>query len=335
MAPATQRSLAEPGPAPTSPPPPSVTATPASPPAFVLFATLATAAAAMLLAWLAWGYYVHTPWTRDGTVRAYTAQVAPEVSGRVTAVPVADNQVVRKGDLLFRIDDQDYTIAVQQAEAALARATAQLRNSAAEASRRNRLDDLAVSNEERETYQSNADVAQAAYQGAEADLAKARLNLARTEVRSPVNGYVTNLLLQGGTYATAGQAAMTLVDADSFWVTAYFEETQLRRIRLGDPAALTLLGYSDTTISGRVESLGRGITDSNAASGVAGLPSVNPVFTWVRLAQRIPVRIQVDRWPEGVAVAAGMTATVHVRPDPTAPGVEGPVGEQRRQSSRG
>lgn len=320
MAAATQRSLAEPCPTPASLPAPPVVAAPASPPAFVLFATLATAAAAMLLAWLAWGYYVHTPWTRDGIVRAYTAQVAAEVSGRVTTVPVADNQVVRKGDLLFRIDDRDYTIAVQQAEAALARATAQLRNSVAEAGRRNKLDDLAVSNEERETYQSNADIAQAAYQGAVADLAKARLNLARTDVRAPVNGSVTNLLLQPGTYATAGQAAMTLVDADSFWVTAYFEETQLRRVRVGDPAAITLLGFSDTTIPGRVASLGRGITDPNAAPGVAGLPTVNPVFTWVRLAQRIPVRIHVDRWPEGVAVAAGMTATVHVRPEPTAPG---------------
>ena len=285
---------------------------PATPSVFGLFGTAATIAVCGLLAWLAWSYYVYTPWTRDGTVRAYTAQVAPEVSGRVTAVLVTDNQAVRKGDVLFRIDDRDYRIAVEQAQAALARADAQLRNSAAQAARRNKLNDLAISIEERETYQANADAAQAAYKGAVADLDKAKLALERTEVRSPVNGYVTNLLLQAGTFATAGQAAMTLVDTDSFWVTAYFEETQIRRIRVGDPASIVLMGYPKVRIAGRVESVGRGITDPNAAPGVAGLPIVNPVFTWVRLAQRIPVRISVADWPSGIEVSAGMTATVHV-----------------------
>ena len=287
---------------------------PATPSVFGIVGTAATLAVCGLLGWLAWSYYVYTPWTRDGTVRAYTAQVAPEVSGRVTAVLVVDNQAVRKGDVLFRLDDRDYRIAVDQAQAALVRAQAQMRNSLAQAARRNKLNDLAVSAEERETYQANADAAQGAYQGAIADLNKAKLALQRTEVRSPVNGYVTNLLLQAGTFATAGQAALTLVDTDSFWVTGYFEETQIGRIRVGDPASLVLMGYPNITIAGEVQSLGRGITDPNAAPGVAGLPAVNPVFTWVRLAQRMPVRISVAQWPGTIEVSAGMTATVHVNP---------------------
>ncbi|GJE02562.1 efflux RND transporter periplasmic adaptor subunit [Methylobacterium isbiliense] len=300
--------------------PPATGPAPVAPSAFNLAAVAMAVAGAALLAWLAWIYYVDTPWTRDASVRVYTAQVAPEVSGRVTAVPVADNQAVRKGDLLFRIDDRDYRIAVQRAQAARDRAEAQRANTRAEADRREKLSDLAVSAEVRQTYESNAQAAQAAYEGAMADLAAATLNLERTEIRSPVNGYVTNLLLQAGTYATAGQAAMTLVDSDSYWVAGYFEETQLRRIRLNDPAEIRLMGYPDRPLAGRVESIARGIQDPNASPGVAGLPSVNPVFTWVRLAQRIPVRIRIEQLPDEVHLAAGMTATVHVRPDgPAAP----------------
>ena len=295
-------------------PPPAAPAAPRSPSIFGLFGTAATLVVSGVLAWFAWSYYVYTPWTRDGTVRAYTAEVAPEVSGRVTSVLVADNQDVHKGDVLFRIDDRDYQIAVADAEAEVAKAQAQLKNSDAQAARRAKLDDLAVTVEEKETYQASADEAKAAYDGAVADLNKAQLNLERTEVHSPVNGYVTNLLLQAGTYATNGQAAMTLVDADSFWVTGYFEETQLARVRVGDSVSINLMGFPDTTIDGRVDSLGRGITDPNAAPSVAGLPSVNPVFTWVRLAQRIPVHIAVSQWPAGVPVAAGMTASVQVLP---------------------
>jgi multidrug resistance efflux pump len=286
---------------------------PVAPSAFGLFAVMAVFALSALLAWAAWSYYFDTPWTRDGTVRVYTAQVAPEVSGRVTEVLVADNQAITKGDILFRVDDRDYRIAVQRAEAALRQAKAQALNSRAEADRRNKLSDLAVSAEERQTYQSNAEAAAANTEAAAAGLDNARINLERTTVRSPVNGYVSNLLLQGGTYATAGQAAMTLVDSDSYWVAGYFEETQLPAIRVGDPARIVLMGYSDRVIDGRVESLARGIMDPNATPGVAGLPSVNPVFTWVRLAQRIPVRIRIERLPDGVHLAAGMTATIDIR----------------------
>lgn len=291
-----------------------------APPAFTLAAAGMVVTGAGLLAWLAWDYYVDTPWTRDGTVRAYTAQVAPEVSGRVTAVAVSDDQAVQRGDVLFRIDDQDYRIAVRRAQAALDRAKAALTDSRAEAERRERLSDLAVSAEVRQTYESQAAAALAAYEGAQADLDKANLDLERTTVRSPVNGFVTNRLLQAGTYAVSGTAAMTLIDSDTYWVAGYFEETQLRRIRIGDGATVALMGFPDLPLAGRVEGIGRGITDPNAAPGVAGLPAVNPVFTWVRLAQRIPVRIRIAAVPGSLHLAAGMTATVRVRPATPSPG---------------
>ncbi len=280
---------------------------------FGLFAIASVVAITVALAWAAWGYYFDTPWTRDGTVRVYTAQVAAEVSGRVTEVLVSDNQRVRKGDVLFRIDDRDYRIAVKRAEAAVAQARAQAANSRAEADRRNQLSDLAVSPEVRQTYESNADAAAAAVEAAAANLENARVNLDRVAVLSPVNGFVSNLLLQAGTYATAGQPAMTLINSDSYWVAGYFEETQIRTIRVGDPARIVLMGYSDQVLDGRVDSLARGIMDPNAAPGVAGLPNVNPVFTWVRLAQRIPIRITFSRsLPDNVHLAAGMTATIQI-----------------------
>jgi multidrug resistance efflux pump len=288
----------------------------AAPSVFGLFAICVVLAGSVALAWLAWRYYFETPWTRDGNVRVYTAQVAPQVSGQVTAVLASDNQRVTKGDVLFRIDDRDYVIAVKRAEAALARAKAQWVNSQAEAERREQLSNAAVSTEVVQTYESNAEVAKSAYDLAVVDLENAKLNLSRVEVVSPVNGFVTNLLLQAGTYANIGQAAMTLIDSDSYWVAGYFEETQLRRIQVGDSASVTLMGFPDRPLQGHVQSLAHGIMDPNAAPGVAGLPSVNPVFTWVRLAQRIPVRIAIDRLPEGVHLAAGMTATVHVLAPP-------------------
>jgi multidrug resistance efflux pump len=140
---------------------------------------------------------------------------------------------------------------------------------------------------------------------------QAKVNLDRTKIRSPVNGWVTNLLAQLGDYANVGQNKMTVVDADSFWVDAYFTETALGSIREGDPAKLKLMGYRDT-VRGHVDSIARGINVLNAHAGPQGLATVNPIFTWVRLAQRIPVRIHIDHVPEGIVLAAGQTATVEI-----------------------
>ena len=145
-------------------------------------------------------------------------------------------------------------------------------------------------------------------------IAKAQLDLSRVVVRSPVNDYVTNLLAQLGDYATVGQRLISLVDAVSFWIDAYFEETSLGRILEGDPATVKLMGYSQL-IRGHVGGVA-GINIPNAQPDQAGLASVNPIFTWVRLAQRVPVRIHVDKVPDGVRLVAGMTATVQIDPRP-------------------
>jgi RND family efflux transporter MFP subunit len=261
-----------------------------------------------------WDAYMGSPWTRDGTVRAYVVTMAPEVAGRIVDLPVADNQFVHKGDLLMVIDPTDYAIAVDQAEAAVTQARADADNAAREARRRAQLTDLETSEEQKQTYASNAQAAAAVYQQAAAKLARARVDLQRTSIHSPVNGYVTNLLAQPGDYANVGQIKISVVDADSFWVAGYFEETNLRPIQEGDPANIKLMGYS-RVIHGHVASIARGINVANAQPDQAGLASVNPIFTWVRLAQRVPVRIHIDQVPNGVRLVQGMTATVEVHHD--------------------
>jgi RND family efflux transporter MFP subunit len=237
--------------------------------------------------------------------------MAPQVEGQIVKLPVADNQLVRKGDLLMVIDPTNYRIAVGLAEAALQQAQANAKNVEKEAQRRQELTNLSVTKETKQTYEAEAVEAQAQVQQAQANLDQARVNLERTEIGSPVNGYVTNLLAQLGDYANVGENEISLVDADSFWVDGYFEETNLDRIEVGDPARVKLMGYHQI-IRGHVGSIARGINVPNAQPNGEGLAQVNPIFTWVRLAQRIPVRIHIDHVPEGVVLSTGMTATVQI-----------------------
>jgi len=261
-----------------------------------------------------WRAYVDTPWTRDGTVRAYVVTMAPEVFGRIAELRVSDNQFVHKGDLLMVIDPTDYRIAVSRASAALRQAELDSENAMRLAERRESLAKVdAVAVEQAQTYGNAASVAQAQVEQARANLRQARTNLERTEIRSPVNGWVTNLLVQRDDFATVGQNEISLVDADSFWVDAYFEETQLASIRESDGAEVQLLGYKPL-VRGHVESVSRGIYVANAQQSQQGLAAVNPIFTWVRLAQRVPVRIHVDEVPREVKLVAGMTATVSILP---------------------
>jgi multidrug resistance efflux pump len=283
-----------------------------------LLITLAVIAVAVVLGRAMWDAYMGAPWTRDGTVRAYVVTMAPQVAGYIVKLPVADNQFVHKGDLLMVIDPTDFKIAVSLAEAAVTQAQANAQNAAREAKRRQELTSLAVTVEEKQTFESTALATQAQYQQAQANLDQARVNLERTQIRSPVNGYVTNLLAQLGDYAIVGQNLISLVDADSFWVDGYFEETNLEPIRVGDRASIKLMGYSDI-VRGHVDSIARGINVANAQPNGQGLATVNPIFTWVRLAQRIPVRIHIDQVPEGVVLAMGMTATVQIDPRPPKP----------------
>jgi multidrug resistance efflux pump len=273
--------------------------------------TLVTVAVAAAFGWAMWKAYMETPWTRDGVVRTYVVTMAPEVAGRIVELPVVDNQFVHKGDVLLVIDPTDYKIALKLAEAGVERAQATAQNAQTEAERRRKLTDLPVPKGEQQTYTGTAVAAQVQHRQAFATNIGAQVNLERTQIRAPVNGWVTNLLARIGDYATVGRSVVSVVDADSFWVDAYFEETQLASIREGDPAKIKLMGYNQI-IQGTVAGTARGITVSNARADEQGLATVNPIFTWVRLAQRVPVRIRIDYVPEGVRLVAGITATVQV-----------------------
>jgi multidrug resistance efflux pump len=260
-----------------------------------------------------WQAYAEAPWTRDGTVRAYVVTMAPEVSGRIVGLPVIDNQFVHKGDPLMVIDPTNYAIAVRLAEAAVQQAKSTMENDQREAERRRELPPVAVTVEQQQSYASRAIVAEAQYNQALANLDQARVNLYRCVIHSPVNGWVTNLLTQLGDYATEGQNVISITDADSFWLDGYFEETSLDRIHVGDPAEVKLMG-NPQILHGHVNSIARAINVANAQPNGQGVATVNPIFTWVRLAQRVPVRINIDRVPDGVLLVAGQTATVQIEP---------------------
>jgi RND family efflux transporter MFP subunit len=242
---------------------------------------------------------------------------APDVAGAVTDIRVKDNQSVKIGDTLFTVDPARYRLAVEQAEAVLAGARSVLEQRQEEQQRRERLSSASISEEALNQARTATLSAQASYDQADAALGVAKLNLARTDVRSPVNGYVTNLLVHRGDYATAGRPMVALVDSDSFYVAGYFEETKLRHIRIGDRVSIRLMAYS-APLTGHVESVARAITDRDNALGNDLIANVNPTFSWVRLAQRIPVRIAIDDIPKGITLSAGMTATVVVT-DPSDP----------------
>jgi multidrug resistance efflux pump len=264
-----------------------------------------------------WDHYMVAPWTRDGQVRVQVADIAPQVPGQIVKLLVQDNQFVHKGDLLYVIDQGDYKVALDLANADVASKAADLQVKKNENERRRKLTDLAASVEEKQIYEGSYSVAEAAYQTVLANLEQAQLNMQRTEVRSTVNGFVTNLLLRVGDYANKGSPNIAIVDSDSYWVNGYFEETKLGSFQLGDAAEVDLMGFKDK-LAGHVESITRGISSPNATVSTQGLPSVEAVYTWVRLAQRIPVRIRIDSVPPTITLAAGLTATVIVTPSTAA-----------------
>ena len=273
--------------------------------------TLAILAAGCAGAYEVWNYYLYSPWTRDGKVRADVVTVAPDVAGFVTDLRVRDNQFVHKGDILFIIDQDRYELALQTAQAAVAARKAELAMRQEDAARRAKITSLAVSAEEKENAQHQADAAAAAYQQAMADQATAALNLGRTVIRAPVNGFITNLTLVVGQYAAIGTKVMALIDSDSYRIEAYFEETRIPIIKPGVTAEIYLMS-GVPALHGHVESISKGITDQENATGPELLANVNPTFEWVRLAQRIPTRIHIDSVPEGVHISSGMTCTVVV-----------------------
>ncbi len=276
--------------------------------------TLCLAGLAILAGYWLWQHYMLSPWTRDARVRADVVTIAPDVSGWVVDLKVRDNQRVEAGQVLFHIDRERYQAAVDKARAVAETRRQQMRLREHEASRRSHLGPQAISAELKENAQIYADIARGEYREAMADVSVAELNLSRSEVRAPRAGQVTNLRLAQGNYVQAGQPVMALVDDASFYIQAYFEETKLPRIRLGAPVKVWLMGAGQA-LDGTVESISRGITDRNASPDAQLLANVEPTFNWVRLAQRIPVRIQLNRVPGDVLLSAGMTASVQVVSD--------------------
>jgi multidrug resistance efflux pump len=259
-----------------------------------------------------WAYYMDEPWTRDGHVRAEVVQIAPDVSGFVSEVLVKDNQTVRRGDVVFRIDRARFVLALQQADAALIGRRASLEQANADLKRYSALTPgFAVTQQRLDQVVSTQQQAQAAYDQAVADRALAQLNLERTEVRASVNGVISNMELLPGNYITTGKGVMALVDSDTLHVDGYFEETKLARIHVGDPVRVQLMG-STRVLRGRVDSIAAGIEDRDRGQGSSLLANVNPTFNWVRLAQRVPVRIALERTADASALVAGRTATVEV-----------------------
>jgi len=259
--------------------------------------------------WL-WIHYNVEPWTRDGRVRADVVEVSPDVNGLVTEVRVKDGQVVCAGEVLFVIDKARYELAERQAEAAVAADLASLEQARRE-NRRNQTLGTLVTTEQGEEGASKVAELSAQLRAAEVERDVARLNLQRTTVRATVNGIITNLELQPGDYASVGHEVLAVLDTDAIYVDGYFEETKLPLIRVGDRARVHLMGVN-TTLHGRVETVAAGIEDRERSASGDDLANVNPTFSWVRLAQRIPVRIKLDHVPASVRLIAGRTATVAI-----------------------
>lgn len=259
--------------------------------------------------------YLFQPWTRDGHVRAQVIKITPRVSGPIVELPINDNQAVIKGDLLFRIDPRTYELAVEQAEAKLQQALASELVKQDQADRGNELyrkDRGAISEQALVRKKNDLLVARANVQVARSNLEKAKLDLEFTEVRAPVDGYVTNLLLRYGSQTVANQPALALIDSNSFWVHGFFKETQVEYIRKDNKAVIKLMTYPDDPLEGVVESMGWGIAQQDGAPAADLLPSINPSFDWIRLAQRIPVRIRLTQIPDQVDLRVGTSASVFI-----------------------
>jgi len=273
--------------------------------------TLVVVVVAIAVAWQLWSYYMLEPWTRDGRVRADVVAVAADVSGLISDVFVHDNEKVSKGQQLFRIDQRRFQYALDQAKADVASRQPALDQAKRDLERAKSLTSVAITVQQVEQRQQAVDVDQAQLDAANAALEVARLNLERSTVVAPVNGIVTNFDLLPGRYVNAGAAVFALIDSDTFRVEGYFEETKLRRIRIGEDATVKLIGDA-RVLSGHVESIAYGIEDQNRSTSSDLLALVNPTFSWVRLAQRIPVRIKLDNVPPDLLLVAGRTATVSI-----------------------
>jgi multidrug resistance efflux pump len=260
--------------------------------------------------------YIQNPWTRDSQVRANIVGIAPRVSGPIVQVAVHDNQEVKKGDLLFEIDPTDFQAQLDLAAGQVQNAEANFKQQQQNLDRQTDLYKTRVNAlMDFQNAQDSFAAAQAQLVAAKANMKLAALNLSYTKVCSTVDGYVTNMNTSPGTYVTAGNQLMALVDTDSFWVAAYFKETQLPHIAVGQKAKLTFMGYPDQPFEGVVRSIGWGtyLQDGSDSAGSGLLPSISQTIDWVRLPQRFAVRIRVVGRPP-VPLRIGQTVYAAMMP---------------------
>jgi len=279
-----------------------------------------TLSGALFISALYFGYnkyqdYFANPWTRDGQVRAQVIQVASRVSGMVISISIVDNEFVKKGRLLFSLDTEPFEIIIAQTKANIKKEYANLRGKKIEFDRVKKIaakDKGAVSQKDLTRREIDYLKSLANIEALQEELKSAQLNLKYTNVYASVDGYVSNINFQVGSQAVANQAILALVDANSFWVFGYFRESMLENIHIGDRAKVILMAYKNSPIDAKVESIAWGIAHSDGNPGANLLPSIKPVFQWIRLAQRIPVRMKLEKLPEGVVLRFGLTASVKV-----------------------
>ena len=271
---------------------------------------------ASFVGWRLWVYYLEAPWTRDGKIRADFISVAPDVSGLVSEILVHENDPVKKGDILFRIDPERFRIAILRARARVLGATAAMDEAGRNARRyRQLMLNGDATREVTRNMEARFQESRSAYQEAMARLSLAILDQKRADVRARVNGRITNMSLEPGDYVHRGEGILSLVDTDSLHVEGYFEETKLSRIHIGDPVEIRVMG-DHRSMWGHVSGIAGGIRDRERHERPGSPPDVNPTFSWVRLAQRIPVRVHLDKIPEGLRLIAGRTVTVIDRKNP-------------------
>lgn len=255
--------------------------------------------------------YSTKPWTRDAQVRANVVGIAPRVAGPIIQIPIRDNQSVKTGDLLFEIDPATFQASLDNAAAKLQQAQASTTQAQQELGRQNDLYSKKVTDlRDLQNAQDLYLAAVANQAAAQAEVETAKLNLSYTKVFAPVDGYLTNVNTSVGTYVNAGEQLLALVDSSSFWVAAYFKETQLRNIVEGAAARVRLMGHESEPFEGVVVSVAWGIFLSDGST-VDLLPDVSQTIDWVRLPNRFPVRVHVTGTPP-IPLRIGQTASVAV-----------------------
>ncbi|KJG10769.1 HlyD family secretion protein [Photobacterium kishitanii] len=272
----------------------------------------------LAIAAIIWKYqqYLMNPWTRDAQVQAQVITIAPRVTGPIVALNISDNEKVTVGQSLFNIDSSTYKVALAQAKASLTQAKVSVSEASEQFNRSfamNRVDPGAVSKLKIISLQNNLSSAEAEEQQAQAKVDQAQLNVNFTQVKAPVSGYITNLKVQLGTQVVANKPVVALIDNKTFWIQAFFKETDVQHIHPGSHAVVTLMGYPNSPINGTVTSIGFGINPENPTYNDNLLQNVNPTFEWIRLAQRLPVRIHLDTLPKNVVLRVGTSASVIIK----------------------